>query len=630
MLSPQSPERRGGRRLVPAATPQTGVMVKPQPESNIKHDPPPPNAVEWCVLALLIVGSMLFWLPHYAAFVMPNPDYFGFWEMARSIYEWRTPEDLKRSPVYPAMFGLLAQLLPVDRPYLHAMLILNLLCSAASLIVLYLMTRPLVGPAALVVVAAVVMSPLHALLATQPLLDPFILLTALLTLWLATRADRVSRWAWVCAALGALTRQENAVLIPIVWALALQREPRAWLKITGLAIAAGLPLIFWTGVSLLAPSDSESAAYVDEISGMGFSLAWNKVPLLISAFPGSRPIELLTLWPLAALGLAVSLRRWPRMSLALLGYTAFYLVVHLVFDVTRDRYVYPLAYIPLLYAVEGGRTLVMLGDGWRRSLASQENNRGIAGGLFITAAGGAALLATAWMVNGWMDFGGFEVLSFQNRGGYLGLFLLGLAGAAVGAACATPGPWAWRGVVVLVVVSLLTVPGLRAADKRAHEQVYANQANVQHRLAADWLAEHLGPGDLAAIPWPQLLSYDDHLIDLDRIHGIGSGQADTIESLGAMLTERGIGYVLVPTMQRLPTDPDVVNYEKNVWRYHYFGAAALEPLRDGQEAPGYRLIATLPPPAEMAEPVGPLYVFAFEGDDAEASPESPDAGGDAE
>lgn len=576
-------------------------MKPTTPEIQLDH--PRASAWEWCVLAVLIVGGLLSWARYYMSFEMPNPDFFGMVEMSQAIFGLQLPLTLKRMPGYPFALGLLAAVIPADRPFVHASMIIGLLCSAASLLVLFVLAKRLIGRAALVPVIALLGTPVFSLMVTQTMLEAFMGFLILTTFLLSSRG---SQWAYATAAWATLCRQECVILVPLVWAMNLSDQPRGWLKHTGKAALAGLPLVGWELFKRWAGQRIGGAdAYVKEMAGMGWHLEWSKVWLMLEPFPEASIIFQGPLLLLAAIGVVVGLRRWPRLALMILGFFIFYNVVHVVFSVYRLRYAYPVLFVVPLFAAAGGQWLIA---GLGVVTASRPKLQ-IVGSVMI------GLMAVAWAGNRWMDFGGFEVMPWQHRIDFAGLPLLLMAALVITGVLAVRGPIAARAGVALGMMAFFTGPLLMAADTRAHEQGYYDNANIRHRYAVDWIETQLPLGETAATHHGYSLLYWSDRFDPAQVYNIGEFDSPDAEKFIQDVDRLGINYIIKSQTLRKPTDPSQLNYNRDVHWYHDQRAHLTEPFRDGAEVEGFELIHTIEHDAPSVVPVEPVYIYRVLRDD---------------
>ena len=575
--------------------------------------PPPPeprHVWQWVVLAALVAAGVASWAMFYFDFAMPNPDFTGFREMARAIYTGTPPDTWKRMPAYPLAIGAVAAVLPLSLPYVHAGLIVNFAFSVGSLIFLYLLAHRLIGRAALVVVAALIVTPYFSLMVAQPLLEPLLGFCLILGLYLMSRG---SGWAYAVGSYASLSRYEGALLIPVKWGLDMSTSPRRWARHTLMAALATLPLVLWTAFTTWAARGEGGNAYADEISGIA-KLAWVKVPLMFTPWAPlgeSRPIDLYPVLALAAVGLAVSLRRFPRMSLAILATFAGYTAVHIVFPVYRPRYAYPVLWVMPFYAVTGGDFLARLL--WPRLRKHRV--------LSITLSATACVVAALWLVNGTADFGMIRNLKpWQSRPQYLLLPLVGVAALIAFSLLAVRERWVTRAALGLCLAALLYVPSLRGAEVRAREQGYFRHENIQYRLAADWLTDHLKPGEKATIPTGKFKFFQDRPPLDDAVINAPDLASRTSDAFVEELRRRGITYVVMTSMLTLPADEGHPNYARDLYWYHSMNSTPFEPFRGGRPVPGFDLIATLDVPADMVIQVEPVYIYRLQPDTPHVAP----------
>ncbi|MEM9913344.1 MAG: hypothetical protein AAF911_00110 [Planctomycetota bacterium] len=570
---------------------------KAEPQADLVQDLPRVAGWEWAVLAVLMLGGLLSWSRYYMSFEMPNPDFFGMVDMAQAIFGLHLPSTLKRMPGYPFALGLLGTVIPTDRPMVHASMILGLACSAASLLVLFLLSKRLVGRAALIPVIALLGTPMFSLMATQTMLEAFMGLLILTTFGLASRGSQL---AYVAAAWATLCRQECAILVPLVWAFNLSQQPKGWLKHTVKAVLAGLPLVGWELFKRWAGQRTGGAdAYVEELAGMGWHIEWNKVWLMLEPFPEASIIFQGPLLLLAAIGVVVALCKWPRMALMILGFFAFYCFMHIVFSVYRLRYAYPVLFFVPLFATAGGQWIVVqLG----RVTESRPK-------LQVIGAAVIGVMALGWAGNRCMDFGGFEVLPWQHREDFLGLALLLLVALAVTGFLAIQGQAIARLGIALGVMAFFTGPMLLAADTRAHEQGYYDDANIRHRYAVDWLEANLKPGETAAVPRGPSLLYWCNRFDHAQVYNISVFPSEEAEAFADDLDRLGVDYLIKTQTLREPTDPDRLNYNRDMHYYRWQRAHLTEPFRGGAEVEGFELIEVIEHDAPAVVPVEPVYIY---------------------
>ena len=168
--------------------------------------PGPIERWEWALLGVLVFGCLVYWVAHFRPFVIPKMDFGTFELVAKSLWAGELPGSFKRMPLFPLAFGGLAQLLPGEWPHLYAALLLNIPLSLGILVLVFLLGRPLIGPAAFLPTIAIAMIGELHVMALQPLVDPALTFFVLLGLTLFVRE---SRWQYLAAGLAALCRYEH-------------------------------------------------------------------------------------------------------------------------------------------------------------------------------------------------------------------------------------------------------------------------------------------------------------------------------------------------------------------------------------------------------------------------------------
>ena len=61
---------------------------------------------QWCVLAVLCTGCLLYWVIQYHPFPLPNPDHLGFAATSRQLWHGQLPSIYTRMPLFPLLMGL--------------------------------------------------------------------------------------------------------------------------------------------------------------------------------------------------------------------------------------------------------------------------------------------------------------------------------------------------------------------------------------------------------------------------------------------------------------------------------------------------------------------------------------------
>jgi hypothetical protein len=185
------------------------------------------------ILAILALGLMVA-LTIRGHFANPHPDFYDFVDSGHALLSGHLPPTFKRAPLFGLIVVSLAAPLPVEAAEAVVAEWLNVLLMPASALLIYLIGRAWFGPAARWAAAA------HVLV--EPLLVYLILLAVRLV-------QRGSAWAWLAAALAAMTRYDAAGLIGGVMAAdLLRRRPLGgmlWRTCAALAPLAVWMLLTW-------------------------------------------------------------------------------------------------------------------------------------------------------------------------------------------------------------------------------------------------------------------------------------------------------------------------------------------------------------------------------------------------
>jgi hypothetical protein len=554
---------------------------------------------EWLILAGLVVTALYAWLPFYSQFYIPNPDFIEFRQTAMWLFVGDRPDRWKRMPAWPAIFGTPALFLSVGKPYLNAALGLNLGLSIANLILLYKLSRTLIGPAGVVVPIALLATPFFSLMAVQPLLEPLMVLLILAAFLLMICG---SGWAWVVVALGTLTRQEACLMLPILWAYRVSESPKRWWSPTWKAFLAGLPYVLWAVWTKLATTEQTGEGYIEEISGVG-GVLWHKVALMLqpwTAGSDARMIDMMPIYALALLGLLSLLRRHARPTLAILAFFIGHNLIHLVFPFDAPRYAYPVLWVLPLFAVAGGSALAAWVWPWVAKLRW----------LGVAAMLGVSLVSAAWIANGWMDFGVLHRLQdWQEPWYFLAIPLaVSVLLIAVGLGL-TRVRWHGKLALTLVMLALLTVPMLMGANHRGVEQGYYRYANVDYALIAQWAEQNLESDEVLLGTDGKLQYFDEQAGYPVRLRSADDLLFDEPERLHAEMVREGVDYIGVGWMRKLDKAPDDPLYEYNRYWYYLVNNQLFEEFVGGGDVEGFELIETIPMPPEALIDLEAVYIY---------------------
>jgi hypothetical protein len=555
-----------------------------------------PGRVERALFALLCAGVLLYWGLQAEPFVLPNNDFPSFEDTARSLAGLELPAQFQRMPVFPALMGALAPLVPGRHPYLHAALALNAAFSLGLLLLLFRLGARAFGAGALLPPLLLAgTTQLHSM-ALQPLVEPSLAFFVALAFVLFQAR---SPWQYAAAWAAGLSRYEAVILIPLLF-LANVAGERRLLRHLALAALASSGFLGWAALGWI--HGSGGSTYFDLMQGMGFRSA----PAFYERsfkepFRGwyREPGEGLWIFLLAVgipllYGLRAGLREFRREALPLVAFFALSVSVIVVFGINKARYVFPTEWIPIFFF---GLGALRLAEAGARALArlpapvpAALGLGAAAVGLFVARRFALRIAATPGAQPAWLDvaFAGFLVA-------LLAAFLAVAARQRTRAfaACA---------LALLALATPQLAGGIHAKRKELFKVMYENWGSL---VAARWLEQHLGPGERALVVSP---SHIEHLTELGEGRAVGYAalRRASVEDLPREMRARGIRYALYVWRKTPETPADEYYHEK-------LGAPVAEVFRSGGPVPGFSHVATVPLPEALRRPPVQVYELAREG-----------------
>ena len=556
--------------------------------------------LEGILFACLCAIAFAHWVAHFEPFLVPNNDFPSFEATARSLAQGELPRSYQRMPIFPALMALLAPLLPSPHPYLHAALVWNLFFSLGTLALLFALASRLLGPGALLVPALTLAASQFQSAALQPLVEPSLGFFVVLGFVLF---ERRSAWQYAAAFAAALSRYEAALLIPVL-VLASCRRGSA-LRHFALGALAASGVVAWAGLGALQGTGTQS--YLAMMEGTGFlpELAFLmrsiKEPLRGWFAPQGIGLVLFvaaTGIPLVA-GLRRGIREFPRETAALLGFWVLCIASIVGFGIAKPRYVYPTQWILLFFLAAGvlelakwaAEQLLPRFPPWLRTAA--------AAGAF----GGAALFSGRWLVR-YVD--SFHLLPPVWDWALLAGCLIGLLGGLAWLRSKEPLSALGAGLAALALLVPLSAGGLVARSRDAYKIHYSNYGTW---LTARWAGEHLEDSEgMVAFGSAHIAALTG--MERSRTSNFASSRAADSVELAAYMRRRGLTHVAYTA--RHPTT------RSDQWFDQKARVDLARAFADGTGVPGFVLVTTLTPPAELNE--DPVHIYRLEALGVVASP----------
>lgn len=310
---------------------------------------------------------------------VPMSDFPAFLTTARPLLSFDLPNDFKRLPGLGLIIIGLSQFTGGMPPELTAGWLLNAILFPLCLVLLYLIARPFLGQLAVFLSLIVAINPWTIGVLIQPLVEIPLWFFTLLTFYLISRNNR---WAYLSACAASMLRYEGIVLIPAVWIVDLIRtkEKRMRVRSVILAVLCAIPLLLWIILAAMQNNGTSGASGAgDGSSGGGGYLRWffhSQVfgpvlrvlwtityrVLFVKDPLQTTPIALYTAYlaPVGFLlgaGYGLYKKNWT--LLAVLLFFLPYWLVNSLKSATRERYIWPIAWIFLFISLYGLRMLVV-------------------------------------------------------------------------------------------------------------------------------------------------------------------------------------------------------------------------------------------------------------------------------
>jgi hypothetical protein len=543
----------------------------------------------------LVLGLALaaLWSAQYRPFVFPNNDFYSFRRAAWSFEAGELPRSLKRGPILPGVMAGLAPLIPGTKRELHAALLANLVFSLVFFAALWRFaarTWPGAAPGFAVLLATTPV--LHAM-ALQPLVEPSLgCFVALAFLGLRAR----SPWQYAAAGAAALSRPEAAALLAVLAVANALAEGR-WLRHLALAALAGLPFLAWNALGALGGSGP--ATYLALREGFGAS-----APLYLAMLPkelffgwwGSAPLSLVVFAALVlgpcAFGAWHALRTAPREAGAMLAWLALSCGVVVLYGVGKARYLHPVAWVPLLCFALGLAELVPRAARALAERASSSAQRAV-----CAFAGALALGVCLWRAA--LLARSEPALALAPDLLFAVLAVVCLAGACAALAAGRGAAGAAASLLAFAVAAPIALGGVQ---RKGELLAAVHDFDYPAWPAAEWLRDHLAPGERAAVLYYSQVKFAADL-PAERVFSFRHFEAESLAELRAEMERRGVTHAVYSW--RRPPESDAERFYARRRKEHLAAHFA-----SGAPLPGFVHVATLPAPARLGYPPTQIYRLA--------------------
>ena len=513
--------------------------------------------------SLLLAGLLAYYIRYFDYLEIPSADYIGnfrvFVESFLTGGFQAVPSKLL--PAYPLLLSAFHSIMPETGfdPIYSSALLLNFSMLLPYLIIVYIVYRKLLKPDYAFFAMLFLGVNIYTLYSgINAELEIFLSLISVLSIYLI---GRHSRWAVATSCITSLVKWDAVFIIP---ALAFQYLKRTgkFLRFILIGGIPALPLLAWMAFTILRKS-AGSNAYVDEIARRGPNIYRYFIDCLLvtsgflqwlglDIYYGRSHLETAILALLAlAFGLLVIylLVRGIRYFLALdtdiklplLIYLGGFLLIHMVYQNTKDRYVIPILWILNLFVFLGiqGR----LADIFSRL-------KQYAGGSMARQVLLLLPLAVFYIQS--------TILLLERKELWLLLFSLFLHLLVF--SYFRTGTSASMKKAIFSTLAICMLCNFNISYGR-NTLDHHGLRRIEFKTAAIWFRENALPGDRILMTETNIAKYFTGM-DSSRITGTGSLKSVNIESLVKELKEKKITHILIDDFyirRLLINDPNAIS-----------------------------------------------------------------------
>ncbi len=339
--------------------------------------------IEYFIIVLLFVFSTYQAIHLFGYRVVPNPDFFGYFQTAADLLSFQLPSghpaDFRCVPVMGLLQNGLSCLIGGQYADLKAGWLLNTILHPFNIVLVWLVGKRIVGRHALWIAIIVSINPTVMTLIGDPSTETPFLFFVLLTFYFVYRQSRVS---FVFASIASMTRQEGVALILVVFIMGVIncKDKREWMWVFIYAGLAIIPFAIWTWASIVC---ANSPSHIDHYSKLGMddfyermtslkyvNMMWrdgfhNLYSIIAYKIPGSLVnFSKVLIFLCFAFGTGYGLwkRRWDVAALHIFLWP--YVLVHSVHTVLNRHHVatYWILLIICLYGLQNGWRFIVNSD----------------------------------------------------------------------------------------------------------------------------------------------------------------------------------------------------------------------------------------------------------------------------
>jgi len=323
---------------------------------------------EFFAIAVLFCLGLYHSIIYFGHQVVPNSDFPCFAQTARELLSFQLPSSFKRAPVLGFLQVALSSIVGGQHPDLTAGRLLSAGLHPFNLVLLYLVSRRIIGKAALWITLIIGINPWLIREMRQPIADTTLLFFVLLTFFFLFRR---SKWRYLFASVTTMVRYEGVVLILIAFMMDMIEAHGTKDRIRAFVYSglAAIPLALWM-LGTIMNLQSDDGHYLKELGSMGGVVETTKIFINKLWRMGFAPL----FTPLASFKkigtLAITLNKFTVATgfifgaaygfykrqwniIALLIFFLLYMTIHIIHSFAYDRFCTTVSWITVLVCFYG-------------------------------------------------------------------------------------------------------------------------------------------------------------------------------------------------------------------------------------------------------------------------------------
>jgi hypothetical protein len=339
-----------------------------KPATSIKQDQRNERNLTIAIACILLLFGISHSVMFYGHEQVPNPDFAHFVDVGHKLWSFELPEDWKRAPLLGLLQVPIGWIFGGPYPDLRGGWVLNAFLHPLNLLLIWLVSRRLIGQAGLWLSIVAIINPQVIYLITQPIAETALMFFCLLSFFLMFNR---SRWSYLTAAMTTMIRYEGAALILAAFVLDMiyTRDKKERLRCLLFAFFSSLPLALWI-LGMISHWEHQGGVhylqwiYLDKLKDAPqvIKSLWNVTfsPLIIHKPGIPLVIYKLVFWLskiLVVITFLVSLAHtvWKRKWYMLALYIFFlpYMFVHIIYFFSVPRFYATVHWMLLIFCFDG-------------------------------------------------------------------------------------------------------------------------------------------------------------------------------------------------------------------------------------------------------------------------------------